>query len=89
MNNRKKIVAFIKGIAGAYVAYPIAEKVEKREITTKVNELKKYYSIPFEQRKIMSFNKLVEILDFANSAVPYYKDLFKSIKFNPASLYDY
>ena len=78
----------VRGIAGAYIAYPIAEKIEKREITTKVDELRKYYTLPYEQRKVMGLDKLVKTLDFAGRSVPYYMDLFKSINFDPNSLYD-
>lgn len=74
---------FIKGYAGAYIAYPIAEIVEKRNISSKVEELRKYYKLPFEQRKIYAIDKLVQTLNFAKIAVPYYKDLFNQINFDP------
>jgi len=76
----------IKGYAGAYVAYPIAEIVEKRNISSKINELSKYYKLPFEQRKVHATDKLIETLNFAKIAVPYYKDLFKQINFDPDSI---
>lgn len=83
-----KLLNTVRGIAGAYIAYPIAEKIEKREITAKVDELRKYYTLPYEQRKVMALDKLVKTLDFAGRTVPYYIDLFKSINFDPRSLYD-
>ena len=86
MTNR--LLNTVRGIAGAYIAYPIAEKIEKREITVKVDELRKYYTIPYEQRKVMALDKLVKTLEFAGRTVPYYIDLFKSMNFDPRSLYD-
>lgn len=76
----------IKGYAGAYLAYPIAEIVEKRNISPKVNELVKYYKLPFEQRKVYATDKLLQTLNFAKTAVPYYKDLFTQINFDPNTL---
>lgn len=80
------MIDMIKGYAGAYIAYPIAEKYEKRNISSKVNELKKYYNLPMEQRKVYSLDKLIETLNFAKIAVPYYNDLFKKINFDPDNL---
>lgn len=82
-----KVKNTIRGVAGAYIAYPLAEKIEKRDITAKVNELKKYYSLPYEQRKVVMLEKLVKTLSFAKTAVPYYKDLLTSIQFDPEKLY--
>lgn len=76
----------LRGIAGAYIAYPIAESVEKRHISVKVKELEKHYQTSFEKRKQHAHHQLVEILNFSGRSVPYYKDLFKSINFNPESV---
>lgn len=80
------MIDLVKGYAGAYIAYPLAEVVEKRNITTKVNEFKKYYGLPFEQRKVYIKDKLIQTLSFAKTSVPYYKDLFNKINFNPEIL---
>lgn len=80
------MIDFLKGVTGAYIAYPIAEKVEKREISTKARELKKYYKLPFEQRKVYAQDKLLKTLNFAKTSVPYYKELFKSINFDPNNI---
>ena len=40
----------VKGFISAFVAYPIAEKFEKREITPKLKELRAYYKKPFDER---------------------------------------
>lgn len=76
----------LKGYLGAYVAYPIAEKVEKRQITSKIKELDRYYKIKFEQRKVYMKDKLIETLQFVNVSIPYYQDLFKKINFDIDSI---
>lgn len=75
-----------KGVSGAYFVYPIAEMLEKRKITNKVSSLKLFYKKPFEQRKIYSIDKLIETLEFSKVSVPYYKELFKKIGFEPSKL---
>jgi len=76
----------LRGIAGAYIAYPLAESFEKRNISSKVKELEKYYQTSFKSRKIHAHHQLVEILNFSNRNVPYYKDLFSSLNFDPESV---
>jgi phenylacetate-CoA ligase len=77
----------IKGFISAFVAYPIAEKFEKRKITPKLRELRGYYKKPFDERTEISKRKLFDILSFAGENVPYYKDLYKKYKFNPQKIY--
>ncbi|ACZ75549.1 MAG: phenylacetate--CoA ligase family protein [Dickeya sp.] len=76
----------IKGILSAKIAYPYAEKRENRDITSKVNILRFYYRESFEKRIKIAQARLVETLTFAASQVPYYRDKFKSINFDPASI---
>ncbi len=76
----------IKGIMSAKIAYPYAERKENRDVTTKVKTLRSYYREPFERRVRIAQGKLVETLVFAAQEIPYYKDLFKSIQFDPASV---
>lgn len=78
--------SYIKGITSAYIAYPIAEKMEKRNVTEKLVEINHYYRTPFLERESILKNKLFETLSFVNQRVPYYKDLFASIGFNPEKI---
>lgn len=80
------MINFLKGITGAYIAYPLAEKIEKRAISSKVKELEKYYKLSFEERKIYAQDKLLKTLNFAHTSVPYYKELFESVGFNPNNI---
>jgi phenylacetate-CoA ligase len=76
----------LKGFISAFVAYPIAEKFEKREITPKLKELRAYYKKPLDERIEISKRRLLNILSFAGENVPYYKDLYKKHKFNPQKI---
>ena len=73
---------FLKGVVGGYLAYPVAERIEKRLITPTVTELREYYSLTPELRRKISLDRLQKILEFAGSQVPYYKDLFRERNFD-------
>jgi len=73
----------LKGMAGAYVAYPIAESREQRSVRPKVAELGRYYAQPFRQRRKIALERLTSILQFAGEHVPYYRDLFRATHFDP------
>jgi len=74
------------GWLSAFVAYPIAERLEKRDIRNKRAELRKYYKLPFDVRKQIMRDRLAGIAEFAGAHVPYYKDLFRAHGFDPALL---
>lgn len=73
----------VKGLASAYVAYPVAEYKEQRIIRPKLAELRSYYRLPFEQRRAVARGRLADMLNFAGKYVPYYRDLFAQHGFNP------
>lgn len=73
----------LKGMLGAYVAYPIAESREQRNVRPKVAELRSYYRQPFAQRREIALTRLTDILQFAGEQVPYYRDLFREKQFDP------
>lgn len=76
----------VKGMVSAHIAYPIAEKREGRNITPKLNELRRHYALSPEVRLEVSKQRLVEMLMFAGSQVPYYKEIFKKFSFDPESI---
>jgi multidrug efflux pump subunit AcrA (membrane-fusion protein) len=55
----------LKGIAGAYLAYPIAELLEKRQVSPKLAELRRHYRAPFADRKAMEATKERERVELA------------------------
>jgi phenylacetate-CoA ligase len=72
-----------KGLVSAHVAYPYAEKREQRQISPKLHELRHFYSLRQPERRSVVLNRLADMLAFAGGAVPYYRDLFAQIGFNP------
>lgn len=76
----------IKGLISSYVIYPLAERMEKRDIRTKLKSLYQYYSQPFLFRETMMKKAVYQHVAHANEKIPYYRDLFKAIKFDPTSL---
>ncbi|KVC82125.1 CoF synthetase [Burkholderia ubonensis] len=76
----------LKGIAGGYIAYPIAERREKRSVRPKIEELRRHYRLPMPERRRIAIDRLADTLAFAGANVPYYQDLFKAIAFDPAKI---
>jgi len=81
-----RLLKFSQGIFSALVVYPLAEKLEKRDVRTKWRELKQHYKLPFEQRKALAEQRLIETVEFASQHVPYYRDLFQEISFDVSRL---
>ena len=79
-------VQYTLGWLSALVAYPIAERIEKRDIRNKRSELRNYYKLPFEARKQIMRTRLADMAEFAGANVPYYKDLFRAHGFDPTLL---
>jgi phenylacetate-CoA ligase len=73
----------LKGVVGGYVAYPIAESREKRIVRPKIAELRSHYTLPMAERRRIAVNRLTQILQFSAVHVPYYRDLFQQIGFDP------
>ena len=76
----------IKGIASAAVAYPIAERIEKRKVLRKLTRLRSYYGLPMAQRRQIAFGRLADTLEFSQNNVPYYRDIFAAKKIDPAKV---
>jgi phenylacetate-CoA ligase len=75
-----------KGLTSAYIAYPIAERLEKRNIRRYVKELQYFYKESSDVREKIVQQRLFGTLDFASKKVPYYKDLFQKINFDPLNI---
>jgi phenylacetate-CoA ligase len=73
----------IQGWISAFLAYPIAERMEKRQVRPKVAELRRHYRLSLGDRQALARRRLREILEFAGHNVPYYRDLFQSAGFQP------
>ena len=70
----------------ARAAYPLAEKVQGRQIRSKLAELRAQMALPFNKRAELRRKQLAEVLERAGSEVPYYRDLFARRHFRPQRL---
>ncbi|MCA8101668.1 phenylacetate--CoA ligase family protein [Burkholderia contaminans] len=72
----------LKGLAAGYIAYPIAESREQRIVRPKIDALRRHYRLPAAERRRIALDRLVDILQFAGTHVPYYRDLFAERQFD-------
>lgn len=77
----------LKGMFSAYVAYPLAECMEHRDVKSKLFELRKHYRLSYAEREVRARTALVDTLRYAGLNVPYYRDLFTSVGFDAESIY--
>lgn len=75
-------ISRLVGLASAYIAYPVAEKLEKRAVREKVKALRRFYTLSAIERDLISKERLGNIIDYAAHYVPYYHDLFKQLNFD-------
>lgn len=80
-------ISVVVGLTSAYIAYPLAERIEKRAIREKLKELRKFYQLSSVEREKLSLQRLGKMVEFAASQVPYYKDLFQQQGINPENFY--
>jgi len=77
----------LKGLLSKYVVYPYGEAWEKRFIRPKLRSLRKYYLQSNIERIDATKAKLFKLLEFSKHNVPYYKDLFTAVRFEPEKIY--
>ena len=76
----RDLVNGARGIA-ALIAYPLAERLEGRDVRSKHRALASAMSRDFTERRQRSWAALVDLVRFAAVSVPYYRDLFARIRF--------
>ncbi|WP_234266992.1 phenylacetate--CoA ligase family protein [Hydrogenophaga sp. NFH-34] len=76
----------VKGLISAHLAYPVAEHMERREVRPKLTELQRHYRVPFAQRLQGVRDRVADTVAFAMQAVPYYRDTFCALGFDPDKL---
>lgn len=79
-------IRLLKGLLAKYIIYPYGETRDNRLIRPKLNSLRKYYSRPSQERIEAAKRKLVKLLLFSKCHVPYYRDVFTAINFEPEKL---
>lgn len=74
------------GYLGYLVFYKFSELYQNRSILCKLSKLRNYYSMPSANRKSLQEQKARRIIEYAAATVPYYRELFSKISFDPAKL---
>lgn len=70
----------------ASLLYPIAERCLGRDIGAKAAALRYELRMPFAERRRRNRARLAAVLTSAGRDVPYYRDLFKRLRFQPWSV---
>lgn len=76
----------VKGLVSAHLAYPVAERLEKRQVRPKLGSLHRHYRLPFDARLPQVRQRVADTVAFAMASVPYYRDTLKALNFDPARL---
>ncbi|MEP5416775.1 MAG: phenylacetate--CoA ligase family protein [Lentilitoribacter sp.] len=75
-----------RGLIGANILLPLAEHKEGRDFRSKAGKVREMINDTFENRQWNAWFRLKNVIKDANSEIPYYRNLFKSIGFDPESL---
>lgn len=76
----------IRGLVGSGAVFPIAERFERRAMRTRERCLAADMSLSFGERRLRAWNRVIDTVRFAAANVPYYRDLFAEIGFDPELL---
>src|SRR6187402_1820707 len=80
------IINGLKGLSAGLVAYPVAERMEGRDIRSKRKLFAAEMARPAAERRARAWAEAIDMVRFAAVNVPYYKTLFSQIGFDPESL---
>jgi len=75
-----------RGLLGSLILFPLAERVEGRDMRGKQRQFAAEMARPFSERRRASWKATIEMVRFAGKMVPYYRDLFARLKFDPESM---
>ena len=70
----------------AKIIYPLAERHLGRDITSKLKTLQHFHTLSKAERLERKKRQLYQLLEVAKAHVPYYRDLFQSLNFNPENI---
>lgn len=80
------IYQYLKGKLISPWVYRLSQRVEDRDVSGKLRLLEAECRSPFAERKETNRDLLVNMLEFAGENVPYYRDLFNDIDFDPQEI---
>jgi len=76
----------IRSVTASHLAYPVVERLAGREVRAKLTELSAARALPGAERRRRASLALAEMVAWAGTAVPYYRDLFARLRFDPKKL---
>jgi phenylacetate-CoA ligase len=82
----RAIINGARGLTGSLILFPLAERLEGRDMRVKQRLFAAEMARPFRDRLARSRAALVETVRFAGKSVPYYRELFAQTRFDPDSL---
>jgi phenylacetate-CoA ligase len=82
----RKLINSAMGFSASLLAYPLAEYLEGRDVRTKVRALGCEMARPFAERRLQSWRAVINTVRHAAANVPYYRDLFARVGFDPEKL---
>jgi len=80
------IINGVRGFTGSLILFPIAERLEGRDMRGKQRLFAAEMEQPFAARRARSWTETVDTVRFAAARVPYYRELFARIHFDPEAL---
>jgi phenylacetate-CoA ligase len=72
----------------SYLLYPLVEQQQQRQILPKLEIIRDFAQLSLEAREQANRQRLYEVVAAAAQSVPYYRDLFRSLGFEPERLRD-
>jgi phenylacetate-CoA ligase len=76
----------VRGVLAAGIVYPLAERAEKRDVRRKTAWVRQEIDRPYAERRARAWARLVDLVRFAGTKVPHYRDLFAATGFDPERL---
>lgn len=75
------------GVLSSKVIYPLTERYEQRDVRSKTRWIKEELALPAATRRARAEERLIALVSFCAARVPYYRDLFSQISFDPQNLH--
>jgi phenylacetate-CoA ligase len=76
----------LQGELARRVLYPAAERLQGRQVRTKIAAIAAHRGLPPAERRAAAQQALAAMVGWAGICVPYYRDLFRRLAFDPALL---
>lgn len=70
-----------------YVLFPLMERYAKRDITAKYRRLLEFEKLSNNEQRRAQQQQLVMLLQYCQSEIPYYRELFKAQNFTPENVH--